>query len=185
MTLLACQTKPTPLLKWRHLNSRRYSVGRLLVWRDHVCFRTGFCFLRLMFEKEKNIQTYKKNICGHRKPFLRPHAVQATNLWRTSLRMLPAHIDIINLVYVGYNAGYSSVLLPCLSWWFPFTYTEIITHILSCYDHVAFFFVTIFIPVVMSSAAPVPLLPFHTKYIETLKGAYILSLLLQVFVLKI
>jgi hypothetical protein len=36
----------------------------------------------------------------------------------------------------------------------------------------------------MSSSALVPLLHLDTKYIETLKGAYILSLLLQIFVLK-
>jgi hypothetical protein len=63
-------------------------------------------------------------------------------------------------------------------------YTKIITSILSCYGIVPLFALTIFISEVMSSAASVPLLPLDTKYIETLKAAYILSLLLQFFSLK-
>jgi hypothetical protein len=39
--------------------------------------------------------------------------------------------------------------------------------------------------VAVSSSAAVPLLPLDTKHVETLKGAYILSLLPQTFFSKI
>jgi hypothetical protein len=49
---------------------------------------------------------------------------------------------------------------------------------------VTFLFLAMFMPIVVSSSAAVPLLLLDTKHVETLKGAYILSLLPQMFVLK-
>jgi hypothetical protein len=107
-SLLACQTKPVPLRKWRRLNNRRYWVGRLLVRRDQLCFRTTD-------DTDVWKKKTKKSIHDCCKSFLCPHVVHAINLWWISLGMLPAHIDIIDLLYVGYNIGYASALLPHLS----------------------------------------------------------------------
>jgi hypothetical protein len=59
-----------------------------------------------------------------------------------------------------------------------------VTYVLSCYDCVTFLLLAVFMHVVVSSSALVPVLHLDTKHIETLKVAYILSLLTQTFFLK-
>jgi hypothetical protein len=49
---------------------------------------------------------------------------------------------------------------------------------------VTFLLLVVFMHVVVSSSAVVPLLPLDTKHVKTLKGAYILSLLPQTFFSK-